>query len=167
MTPKIRVKSELFWMNIFSQCVSKPSLPTHHLVDSLSVIWDRLLLSVSSKLSKNQMDPVAKQPNLPKRPAKNKSALLGKPVLLLPGFQTYVMYDIWRSVVQFSSSIIENSLVFAHYYFALSNLIWIEHVFSAISVWKNKIQNHKTVVFAFIIKALRYICSVVKCVQRS
>merc|ERR1712135_180768 len=54
---------------------------------------------------------------------KNKSALLGKPVLLLPGFQTYVMYDIWRSVVQFSSSIIENSLVFAHYYFALSNLI--------------------------------------------
>merc|ERR1719394_1600951 len=50
---------------------------------------------------------------------KNKSALLGKPVLLLPGFQTYVMYDIWRSVVQFSSSIIENSLVFAHYYFAL------------------------------------------------
>ena len=50
------------------------------------------------------MDLVAKLPNPPKKPAKNKSALLGEPVLLLPGFQTYVMYDIWRSVVQFSSS---------------------------------------------------------------
>ena len=36
--PEIRVKIELFSINIFSQCVSKPSLPTHHLVDSLSVI---------------------------------------------------------------------------------------------------------------------------------
>ena len=83
------------------------------------------------------MDLVAKLPNPPKKPAKNKSALLGKPVLLLPGFQTYVMYDTWRSVVLLSSSNREIARFRSLLFRSLTNLIHFR--------LKIKILNHKTV----------------------